>query len=161
MKAPPNHMTKITVRTQMDTDTHSALKKCAEVYNVTLNSVIEVALKAFVSSDIAQEYYPKAVAGTKKQTSKPSPSQPIPTTFTIGKSDPDCYLDPGAPNEGLYPAWHVWSVECPPDLIAQLINEADTTAPKGYWLIGPNDWAFPVYNSNEVRNAIQAWLDVQ
>lgn len=48
----------------------------------------------------------------------------------------------------------VFQVELPTQLTYTPIDDG-----KGYWLIGPNEWAFPAYNSNEVRSAIQAWLD--
>ena len=78
------------------------------------------------------------------------------STPTIDRSQP-AYVEKSEDMYGdeIDVCW-VFQVELPTQLTYAPIDDG-----KGYWLIGPNDWAFPVYNSNEVRGAIQAWLDTQ
>lgn len=136
----------ISLSLRIPASTYITVKEYANKNNLSVNKAL---------TKLIQE-------GLKPSTSKPT--QPTQPTYydlnpsakpTADKSDPNCYYDPGAPDEGLEPFWVVYQTELPSLLTAAPINGPEG----GYWLQGPDDYAIPVYSAWETREALSAWLD--
>lgn len=141
----------ISLSLRIPASTYITVKEYANKYNLSVNKALTELIQEGLKPKPSNSNAPTQPSYYDHPSNKPKPLM----DRTADYYEEETEDMEGNPTTNKY----VYQAELPTALSAQPITVHGSTTPEGYWLLGPDDWSYPVYSTRDVHTAIRSWLD--